>query len=245
MDSIQLNKAMFLELLEDEEVKEKILQITNRQNKHIENSENINQDIKKLQETLQSKESEIERFSKEIINQNEQINNYKLTIEECKRENNKLKQEIQEINDILIKEKMKYEEISHVYNLYENLNDEIKEEIKGIFKNQGLENFIFCGAQFENIQMLWDYIRKKMIENEYTCLENLKFIFDYFFNQYNKIYEEEIYCRLNVNLEDIFDTEIHTRSSNSKASGNIKEVLLKGYKNKYTNKVERKSVVRL
>ena len=262
MINIQLDKKKFLAFLQDEDIKKKILEITSTQsesNESTNEAKNLEEKIKQLQEILQSKEKKIEEISKIITNQMDEINSYKIKLEdynykiqECifkneeyKKENKQLEKSKNEINNLLINEKEKYKNISNIYRIYKNLTYETKEEIKGIFKKESVENFLFCGAQFENLQMLWDYIKNKIIENKSTDVDNLKLIFDYFFDQYNKIHDEEIYSRLYVNKNDEFDTDIHTRSSESKASGYVKEILLVGYKNKYTNNIERKSVVLL
>ncbi len=244
MINIQFDKSIFLTFLQDEEVKRRIIEIANVE-KNNTNEKTIQYDIEKLQNELSKKEVEIKNLLETIQSQKYKINDY---VDEKDAYDDiifKIENERDKFKELLEKQIRMFGNISDIYNLYRMLSDETKAEIKGIFKRDNIENFIVCGSQIDNIQMLWDYIKSKIIENENMDVENLKLIFNYFFEKYNEIHDGCMYDRLNVNINDEFDTNIHTRSSDSKASGEVKEVLLEGYKNSYTNKVERKSIVRL
>lgn len=134
-----------------------------------------------------------------------------------------------------------FENQMRVYMLYKELSPRAIKSLENIFKGDSIDTFIACGIQEDNINSLWYYIKNEIIEERSEDIENLKFIFEYFFNLY--IVPNDYCTSQDVKIGDRFDTGIHLAHSKGKAIGEVKEVLLRGYLNKNTKKVINKSVV--
>ena len=137
----------------------------------------------------------------------------------------------------------KYNKFEEIYGVYNLLVEKTREELKGIYGDDGVENFLFRGIQYQNIEMLWEYMRNKIIENDIEDINKVNNIFTYFFDRYNELYNEKIYSRMETSIGDEFDNDLHVRLWDSSVSGKISNVILEGYINNNTGRIEKKSLV--
>ncbi|MCI6188754.1 MAG: hypothetical protein MR691_02245, partial [Clostridium sp.] len=72
-------------------------------------------------------------------------------------------------------------------------------------------------------------------------IQNLIKVFEYLFNTYNKFSNSLEFDDVNVN--DEFDDEYHTRGKESMVSGRISKIQLRGYRYLNNKKIIRKSIV--
>ncbi|MGL4671774.1 hypothetical protein, partial [Cetobacterium sp.] len=128
-----------------------------------------------------------------------------------------------------------------VYTLYKELSPKAIKSLVNIFKGDTIDAFMACGIQEENINSLWYYTKTEIVEDRTEDVQKLKFIFEYFFNLYT--IPNDCYTLQDLKIGDKFDTDIHTAHSKGKASGEIKDILFRGYLNKNTKKLINKSVV--
>ncbi|SOC09129.1 hypothetical protein SAMN05880501_105183 [Ureibacillus xyleni] len=117
--------------------------------------------------------------------------------------------------------------------------------LQGIFKGYSIDEFLYCGIQHENIEPLWEYIKREILEDRVSDIACLVGIFNFFFEAHNKVYDQPLFERLSVLVGDSFDEQEHIRGTQSKVSGMISEVLFIGFRNKKTNKIIKKSIVRV
>ncbi len=226
-DTLKIDKIkrIILVLLKDKDIEKEIRKIFNPINNS--NLENFNQN----QETTQNLKLENEELKDKLDNQLILIK--------------KLENEILSKKDDIEILKNRFPKIDEVYKRYTGLSENTKKSLMGIFKGDTIDRFIFCGVQHENIENLWDYINRELIEGKMEDIDSLKIIFDYFFDAHNLIYESKLYIKQEVAVNDRFDDDLHTRISEGNVKGNITEVLFKGYINCNSNKVSRKSLVKI
>lgn len=269
-----MNKNLLLKLLDEDEIKEKILDIVSLK---IDIS-NCDLDSVEDDSKIEFLEDELTYLKDENNILSEQIKEALLSemekdkeIEELKYKNEKLNKKLQETlklidvekqNNILIYKNLtekdekldnmvknylqmekNYLVLQNIYMIYENLSDDIKSELSDVFKGNDVETFVFCGAQYDNIEMLWDFIKDRIIQGETKEVESLEKIFDYFFKKYNTIYDEPLYEF--IDDEEEYDSKLHTKIKDSKTNKKIKSVLLRGYKNTSTSKVIKKTLVKI
>lgn len=227
-------KKKLIEALEDDEVINILKKIFNKKN-DFESNNNL-EEFKELKEKLKIYETE-NLDLKKIINEKD------ILIKELKHKNTQLENNLKSMEkEVEILEK-RFIDTEKVYQIYLMLNEKTKDSLKGIFKGNTIEEFIYCGVQKENIDSLWEYIKKEaMLENE---IENLEKIFDYFFRAYNKIYENPVFARNKTNIGEQFDEDKHIRVQTGKTSGTINLKILEGYYTILGNKVIKKSVVKI
>lgn len=259
-----MNKDKFLDFLKDFEIRNEIKKIYLEDSKeeNVESSETFINMVKELvvqiteEDKINLGEGEQENMKKllEIIRNIFFIKNKTLAekskeISEIEKENKILVNEIEAVkkeNILPLQKKLdfyreQFENQIKVYSLYKDLSPRAIKSLENIFKGDSIDIFMACGIQEDNINSLWYYIKNEIIEERDEDIEKLKFIFEYFFNLY--IVPNDYYTSQEIKIGDKFDTSIHIAHSRGKSSGEVKEVLLRGYLNKNTKKIINKSLI--
>ena len=202
----------------------------------------------KLSETLEEKNELIKKVH--ILNEEKlqlelrlkaALEEKNIAKERCEKQEFILKE-----NDIKIKQLgNRFKEIEDVYNIYTNLSENSINSLNAIFKGDTIEEFIFCGVQLDTIEALWEFSKREILEGRMEEVKALYSIFTYFLNAYNKVHETPIYAIHKVSIGEKFDEDKHIRSLGGKVSGNITEVIFKGYTNIRNGKIVKKSIVRV
>lgn len=126
---------------------------------------------------------------------------------------------------------------------YMKLDESIRHDLKRVIQADHIMSFYSSGIQWENIEALWEWLSYQLDTLALGNREILIRTFYYFFEQYNHAMED--YELLEVHTGESFDEELHTRASQSNVAGAISEILLKGYKRKRTQKLTKKTIVRV
>jgi hypothetical protein len=137
----------------------------------------------------------------------------------------------------------RFKEAEAVYQYFLQLSPLTHDSLRRNLRGNSLEEFIYSGVQYENIESLWEYMRRSIMEEDLNDIPNLQVIFNYFFESYNKI--NPLFQFQMIALRQTFDGDQHMRSKDSKVMGPISEILLPGYINTKTSKVIKKSIVKI
>ena len=230
-----IDKKRLLELLEDEEVKEKInsgimdkLKVMLAKWFNVDSDSSFLKDeIKNLKDELAHAKVEREQLEKEKKKLTDNINLYAEQVEQSKKELENLKKDVKAYED------------------FKNLSASTKKSLENILKEDSLASFIASGVQSRNIENLWDYINNELREGQNPEIKELTDIFYFLFANFTKA-NGDIYELQSVSLGDEFDPQLHLRHNSSQgASGKINEVVLKGMVNSKTKEIKRKSVVKI
>jgi hypothetical protein len=119
-------------------------------------------------------------------------------------------------------------------NLYKSLNPQTKTQLQNTLKGEDVE--LFASAVL-NLDSIWEVASHLFRENNYEEAKKVKEIFELVFDDAKDV------LKLTYQEVNKFDEELHTRDNQSPISGEIKEVLLRGYLKK--GKLQKKSIVRL
>lgn len=261
-----MKKKDFLELLDNEEIKDKIKEIVgleivdSKEKIKIEELKENNIKLEELVNLLENKQNDkekeilekvkiIDNLKKIIYGKDESIDDLDTQIvssqKELKLVNNKideLEKENKTIYEELLIYKKTFKQDLKIYRIYEELSPTTKDSIKNIFKNDSLDGFISCGVQEKNISSFWEYIKLEIINDKNKDIEKLTEIFYYFFDKYRLAYP--MYELDTTKVDDNFDTQLHIKHNRSQnVSGSIKKVLLHGYLNIKTNNIVKQSIV--
>lgn len=130
---------------------------------------------------------------------------------------------------------------------YKSLSEDVRTGLSDVICDKNEVLFIVSCSTSERLGSIWDYIKKALSDKARSKSEicTLNEIFDYFFDVYNSSLSEPMYIRDNVKNGDLFDDDMYYRYQGSSTSGPISEVMLKGYRSNNTDKIIRKSLVRL
>lgn len=204
--------------------------------------------IKELLTKLFGDKKQLKKDNNSVISANNKLKGAITQIEEEKvsltEENKTLSMNNKDLDDKIDFYRKNFQEDLEVFDLYQELSEDTKSSLKGIFKNTTLKGLIACGVQEKNITSLWDYIKDEIIEERYKDIDNLKRIFDLLFLRYNLA--QPLYERQTVSEGEVFDTALHIRhSSSEKVSGEINSIELKGWVNSKNSKIIKKSIVKM
>lgn len=206
--------------------------------------------INDLKNQLKSKDDIIISLKNENSNLNEKYIDEQQKLEYEKNETAKINKiyqliygEAKHLKENLAYYENTYKSLNSCYEIFKRLKSEIHSELANVIKTENSEIFLCSGVQWDNIEALWSFISYKLSEYDENEIKILTDTFNYFFERYNEIHR--LYSLLDVNVNDEFDEDLHTRASNSCVTGKISKVLLKGYKNIRTNKIVQKSIVRI
>ena len=176
-------------------------------------------------------------------------------VDELKREKTGLEQKEQDLTQKLQREqslvldlKDKLDELKifvkakNVFDVFNGLSAETKKRLEGIFASNSFEGFISNGVQFDNISMVWEFIKRKIIEKDIVDTDGLLQIFKFFFELYNLGFQSPRYALLEPKVGDNFD-----RNSSSiigtATTGVVTKVLMPGYKDLKTDEVKKALVM--
>ena len=181
-------------------VKELVVEIT--EGDEIILSKGEKENMQKLLEIIRNmffrKDKMLIEKSKEISKREIENKTLHNEVEILKKENNlSLQKEL----DFNIKQ---FENQIKVYTLYKELSPRAIKSLENIFKGDSIDTFIACGIQEDNINSLWYYIKNEIIEEKIEDINNLKIIFEYFFNLY--IIPNDYCISQDVKIGDNFDT---------------------------------------
>ena len=230
-----IDKKRLLELLEDEEVKEKI-------------NNNIMDKLKAMLAKWFNVGSDSSFLKDEIKNLKDELAHAKNEQEELEKENKKLMDSANLYAEQAMQSKKELENLKKDVKAYEdfkNLSVSTKKSLENILKEDSLASFIASGVQSRNIENLWDYINNELREGQNPEIKKLTEIFYFLFVNFAKA-NGDIYELQSVSLGDEFDPQLHLRHNSSQSiSGKISEVALKGMVNTKTKEIKRKSVVKI
>lgn len=241
-----MNKIEFFTLLEealqDKHIRSKIREITVEQQEVLKTDGDFNKvanELNKEKKRTAQYEQKIEAYQEEI---KEVV--YKNNVLES--ENSALKKKV----EMLEKDNRKateyiynFSEVHQYYTKYMSLDQSIHLALENVIKRDNAISFLCSGTQWDNLEPLWEFISYKLDTYSEEELETLIEVFHYFFEQYNQITKR--YVLLEVHVGETFDEDFHTRASNSQVVGQISRVLLQGFKNIKTDKIIKKSIVRV
>lgn len=124
----------------------------------------------------------------------------------------------------------------NVFVEYMAMSDDTKNRLESIFEANTYTGFISNGLQWENISILWNFIKKKIIENDKSDIQVLIRIFKFFFDFYNSGLKLARYVLIEPVAGIAFDKNTCTIVGTG-MDGKISEVLLPGYKDIKTEEV--------
>lgn len=219
-------KKLLIVLLKDEDVETEL-----KKTMKAKDSNNNLEEVKEKQKIIEKLEIENKKLREDILET-------KINLEKMRKENFEYETNVKAL-------KSRFSELENIYKVYMELSEKTRDSLSGIFKGNSIEEFIFCGVQYQNLESLWEYIKREIIEENLNEKDKLKDIFDYFFEAHNLIYEKPLYKRTDVVLQEKFDDEFHIKVLSENASGKIKEVVFEGYINCNNQKIIKKSLVRI
>lgn len=234
-------KDIFIEFLDDDDVREKMFSLFREFGEENEKADN-SQEIEDLKRQLEEKDRLIKVKDSEIYTLRNRLERTESANNEANETISRLTVKKEELCERLKAEEAKPkfdEKLAEAYSEYNELPQEIREKYGNMLCGDSPVDFVLKGTKYalelhERICMDWNRLDSE-------TLESLNKIFDYIFEQFCVI--NSGYRRLRVEVGEPFDMCIHTRTADSSPSGVVREVILCGYEK--SNGTRAKSLVKV
>lgn len=122
-----------------------------------------------------------------------------------------------------------YKSIIEAYNAFSNLGTRTKERLRNIFVSDTLECFLSACFEWDNVEGIWNYVKREIIEKSDAEIDNLHTIFHFMFQGYNARYREAQYVLISPAIGSKHDSEEQVILG-IKTDGIVSRVCLEGYK---------------
>ena len=162
--------------------------------------------LKELEEKLLGVDRGLKKAQDEKKELEEKINHLEIENIRLNREKIELEKENSIFKESLKKEEEKNRyfeknigEALEIYQKYNLIDGELKNELREIFKGNSFQEFIFCGVQLKNIELLWEISKNSIFDNNKDS-KKVADIFHYFFNAINRTYEKPVYRFLEISF---------------------------------------------
>lgn len=190
-----------------------------------------------LQGELAGKKSELEQKESEIVQLNDSIR----TLESEKAQlSSELKRAKEEANSL----KSRFELPAKYFELYRKLSGTLRAGLENVICDKNEITFIVSCSNENNLSSIWEYAKDISNDPENEEFKILVQIFDYFFDRFNESLPEPKYTRDDVEIGDYLDEDKYDRCCGSATSGDITEIILRGYQSRNTGRVIHKSIVK-
>ena len=228
--TIEVNlKNELLKLLENEEIKSKIKSIISPSNNSFlleKNNETLKEEIKELNLKIDFLKKEIN--SKELENSNLKQNSQKLSTQLSSLQNVN-----QELEIKIDRYKNNCKEILKFYETYNSLSQKTKESLNFV-SNSLLEVFL---EFIQNIENIYEIVKNYIIENDKDK--------NYLISLYNIGLEYYLSINPHLNKQNVKDEFDYIKYISVGDGDSIKEVILYGWENSNTDKIVKKSIVKV
>ncbi len=268
-----MDKYELIYLLDDPEVREKILSVVNKRETSAtpQNFFRANDDVRRLKEQLRSVESELETLRAENSRLNNSLTQTQQRATKFQRDADTWKNSYDDAKRQAETYRQKFDDAQEKISRLENSVDELKIKLRdgfargqelfqkyqrvgaharqilgtSVFVRDDFTSFICGGAQTDSLEKIWDVLKSCVMSGNQNDAEILWEIFEYCLELVNASKSGKGFSILSVNVGDRFDSDIHSEGGAGRAQGKISVVCLPGFRNDYNGRIIRKSIVQV
>jgi len=229
-----LFKGWFLNALKDQEVREVIKQIT------ADAIVNIKLQVPESTKVVEL-ERQLESTQKQLDMSNKRLDGARHDRDVSQKQAETANEELREAKSAL-KRLQGLAAMDAAYDRYKKLPPALRERLEDVLNGRDLLSFVCSGVQESSMERFWSVCNEAFLDDEKGARE-LTALFDEFFDLAQSLGTLVSQERLDVKPGSRFDNDLCTRIARSAPTGNVKEVLLQGYRYKVSRKVVKKSLV--
>lgn len=253
-----MDKYELLRLLDDNAVREKIFSIVNAPKIETEPNEpskkvslvrRTTEHERQLKFSLDQARQHAKKFQADAISWQQSCEDERQRAKFLQRELDAAHEKISRLENSVAELNAQLQECFAVgqtlFQKYRRLGSHARQLLQGVFPHENFMSFICGGAQTNSLETIWDVLRECVMKGQLQDAEILREIFTYCLQLVNASKLQAGYSILPVNVGDVFDSDVHTETPDSLAHGKISAVRLPGFRNDYSGRVIRKSVVQV
>ena len=255
-----MTKYELLRLLDDSEVQEMILKIVAEPKKFLTHDADK---ISKLEAELNNLRGENYRLKNELSKAQQRVKDseqsarsFQSKLDEWQRFFNREQQRAKNLQRDLDAANDKISELDsqlnerfsrgwELFRKYQLVGSHARQLLQGVFPREDFMSFICGGAQVDSLGTLWDVLRECVMNRRQQDAQILSEVFEYCLKLVNSSKAQASYSILPVNVGERFDSDVHSEAPGSRAQGKISVVYLPGYRNDYSGRIIKKSVVQV
>lgn len=258
-------KYELLRLLEDSDVQEKILKIVSEPEEKFPmyNADKISKLETEKDSALQratTAERQLEILRGENMRLRNSLSQSEQRVKNLQREADNLQRDYQSeletaqkkisllensISELKWQNEQRFARGWELFQKYQRVGSHARQLLQGVFPHENFTSFICGGAQVNSLETLWDVLRECVMNHRQQDAEILWEVFEYCLELVNSSKAQASYSVLPVNVGERFDSDIHSEAPGSRAQGKISAVCLPGYRNDYSGKIIKKSIVQV
>lgn len=152
------------------------------------------------------------------------------------------KKQITEIQTQLSKYQERYGDIDHAFALYQSLSQEIKQRLSNLIGNEEVCCFIASVSNWTNIEEIWKFFKRRIIEDEVQDLNLLKELFESVFHLFCLVDGKGRYQLISPEVGEKYDSDRHSIKG-IKTDGRVEKVLLAGIFDQISQKIIFKALI--
>ena len=256
-------KKWFDEFIQSEEIKEYFQQLLNEQTKTLLDQISCRQDKYNREETAELEKKYNQELSRRIQLEEEcvrlqgllekesekaaltdkELRNVRQKYSQLQSDYDSVKEKKDNIGKHFAVYEAKYKSIDEAYSRYERLSEDAKGRLRNVFNTDSIYGFLTASADWRNVEGLWNFAKRRIVEKEMTDTEELVSIFEFMLQAYN-MQEKEKYGLLMPDIGDKFDSDSHTIIG-IKTDGFVSKVRLPGIIKLGSQRVIQKALIEI
>lgn len=226
-------------LVEKEKIKKRCGELEINLNKMKEKNKFLCNHNSNLETKLESKHQEIQELMKEkekLIAQIQEVSLHK------DREIQKIKERLGQEETELKSYEEKYRDMDIAYCRYNELSLDAKNRLRNIFESDSIYGIVAACYDWRNIEGIWAFVKRRIVEKEMSDVENLVFLFEFLFHAYNLKGTEQKYELIKPELGEKFDSDKHTIIG-IQTDGIVSKVRLPGIRGMKSRKILQRALI--
>lgn len=224
-------KIIFLQLLDDLEIQEKIRSIFGGE-PHISNIDTT--ELQHLQEKLERANKTNSNLQQKLEESDEEIANLRETNTTLQNKCNEAQSKYNEAKTEIDRYQETYGALEAAFSQFHRLDSNIRNSFQSILNASSPITFLLSGSDLENIRLYFEKVCMEWEKYSDDTLQILNDVFDYLFEQFRINHPE--YHRIETFESETFNLEKHDRTSSSPPVGKIKRIIISGYTNQTGSK---------
>lgn len=188
--------------------------------------DNLQAEYSKIQNKLNNLQTDYNNLQTDHNNLQTEYDNLQTDHNNLQTENNNLQNDYNAINA----ENKSFKNDLKCFLTYNKLQEKTKTQLEGIFKNNVSPDVFFTlGTTKPSIENLFEIIKHKVVQKNHEDISELRDIYYYFIDVFNRKNGQVIFKLENVNVGDSFNPLEHTKCTESSQAGTISEIYVLGY----------------
>lgn len=203
--------------------------------------EKLTESCKHMEEKLSLSEKQRSKIEYELGREKEKCNSVQ---KELVNITNEYETKLSSICEKLYRYESRYLKIEEAFLIYLELSYEMRIRLKNIFGMDNIYTFVAAVLEWNNIEGIWNFTKRRLIENEDRDAECLVNLFDFMFEAYCDCLDMHTFEVISPDVGQKYDSDKHSIIG-TKTDGIISEVLLDGVYNVTDKRVIFKSIVKV